>query len=319
MAIHGLFCRKSDWFGGTRTTDNTEIDTTHVSEGVKFNDNESGAFSWGTALTNCWIHFRLYGTGDWSENSSADGEWFRLVDTRGGGVCLADIANGRLRLAMDSRSPLPTGTGVALPGEGAQVDIDINVRINPDGDGENYFDIYSDGVRIATASSDDTISGIVLFAGTHLDMIGGPVYSEVVVADESTIGWRVHMFDLDGDGGANEWDGDYQNIQEYRDGAAVATDTADERQVATLSAYGAAAGATVSRVIVQARAKAGATGPQNLDGVVRIAGTNYDAGDAKAPAVAAPTVFEFANDPSTSAAWNTTQFADLEAGVKSVT
>ena len=124
----------------------------------------------------------------------------------------------------------------------------------------------------------------------------------------------------DGDGGVTDWDGAYTDVAERGDGLVLSTDVVNERQTMTLAAYNGPASPTAVRgVFVQAWAKAGSTGPANMDGVVRISATNYDAGDNKAPVARGPTVWEFANDPSTASAWNTSAFAALEAGVKSIT
>lgn len=166
-------------------------------------------------------------------------------------------------------------SAIALPANQVQADIDIHVQTNT-GTG-NVVTVYVDGILFtSTSEGSGSAEGIINFAGTHNDMGTAVFYSECMVADEDTRGLRVAMLEPNAAGTVEQWDGAYTDVDERGDGLVISTRMVNQRQFANLSAYGGPASPTAVRgVFVQAWAKEGTTGPQN------ISSTAYDAADAK--------------------------------------
>jgi len=321
MAFYGFFNKASEFWGGTENTAVTAAyDSSYVPNSVEYATNVAGGFGWGTALTDVWIHMGFYveGTG-FQGGTSTDGEWFRVIDTQGRTIAYADLLNGTLTWGVsDNGSTFTAVATLTLPSNNTRTEIDVRVQVNSGGN--NIASIYYDGILISTQTRAwASATGIQHVALTNQDTNAVLHYSEVMVADEDTRGLRMSMMDPDAAGTVEDWDGAYTDWQTRGDGLVVSTPTAAERHHSNLAAYaGPASPTSVRGVFVQTHAKAGATGPTQIDGSLRISTTNYDASDAKVPVDGGPTVFEFTNDPATAIAWDTADFAALQAGLLSV-
>jgi hypothetical protein len=144
--------------------------------------------------------------------------------------------------------------------------------------------------------------------------------SQVIVADESTIGWRLATFYPSGAGATSSWTGAYTSIDEpvFSDADFILSSVAD--QVSTFAQTGPVmTGYTVKAVAVAARAKRGASGPANLQLALRSAGTTYFSGSKALDLGITANVGIWETDPATTAAWVNTAISSLQPGVKSIT
>lgn len=144
--------------------------------------------------------------------------------------------------------------------------------------------------------------------------------SQVIVANESTIGMRLLTRYPNAAGATSSWTGAYTDIDEivYEDADFILSGS--NNQVSTFGQTGPAiTGYTVRAVGVTARARKGASGPQNLRHALRVSGTDYFSGSdiaLDAGYLATETIWE--TNPATSAAWVNTAIDALQPGVKSI-
>lgn len=144
--------------------------------------------------------------------------------------------------------------------------------------------------------------------------------SQVIIADEPTIGWRLLTRYPSGAGGSSAWTGAYTDIDEitYDDADFILSGTAN--QISTFTQTGPSiTGYVVRAVGVFARAKCGASGPQKIRPVLRVSGVDYPSGSDITLSVgykAVGAIWE--TNPATSAAWVNTAVDTIQPGVKSI-
>lgn len=181
--------------------------------------------------------------------------------------------------------------------------------------------LYSAGTEVLTVTglSLGHISGIAKarFFSTGV----GRSVSQVIAADESTIGMRLATIYPSGAGATTDWTGTYTEIDEiaYSDADFVNSSTNGQIELVTGTAP-ALTGYVVRAVGISARAKRGSSGPANLRLILRSGGTNYDNGADIALGLgygAYEAIWE--TNPATSAAWVNTAISALQYGVKAIT
>jgi hypothetical protein len=200
--------------------------------------------------------------------------------------------------------------------------IDLAVVCNS---GSGSIKLYISGTERLNSGAIDT-TGIAnlkkfRFVGGTVSGLGiSTLVSQVVMADEPTIGWRLMTRYPNAAGATSDWTGAYTDIDEavYDDSDFILS--ASNNQVSVFSQTGPSiTGYTVRAVAVAARARRGASGPQNLRMALRSAGTNYFSGSDIAQGVGyAPSQTIWETDPATSAAWVNTNITSLQPGVKSI-
>lgn len=194
-----------------------------------------------------------------------------------------------------------------------RTDIDIKLKLGASGEAAFFV---TGGSR---ASGTADLSGL-----TNIDKMRAisaynpPRYSEVIVADESTIGWRAFCDEGTGNGSNTAWTGDYQDTDEITFSDVDRIYTANANDIETFTHARTLTGFDIIAVAVCARAKRGTTGPQNLKHVLRIGGTNYVSATTRALSEGyAPYVYVWNTNPATSAAWLAAAAA-AEFGVKAI-
>jgi hypothetical protein len=144
--------------------------------------------------------------------------------------------------------------------------------------------------------------------------------SQVIVADESTIGWRLATFYPNGAGATSSWTGAFTDIDEATYNDADFINSATANQVSTFAQTGPAmTGYVVKAVIVAARAKRGSSGPANLQLTLRSAGTDYFSASHALDLGYTGEQNAWETNPATGAAWVNTAISSLQPGVKSIT
>lgn len=241
--------------------------------------------------------------------------------------------NGSTKLARIIWSYISGGGNVTLTlqyanGSGVMTTAGTPIQIPSNvGHFDLYWDFSASGNMTLWLDGTERInSGVVDLS--HLSGVqytrhhGGPIgsfHSQVVVADEPTIGWRLASRWPNGAGSDGAWTGDYTSVDELSlsDADFILTSAAD--QVETFAQTGASISGYVIRAVgVAARAKRGASGPQNLRLVLRSAGANYDNGADLAQTIGySPNVAIWEQNPATGADWQTGAIDALQPGVKS--
>lgn len=170
----------------------------------------------------------------------------------------------------------------------------------------------------ATGLSLGHISGIAQLK--VYSTLGGAFYSQFLVSTLPTIGGRLATYYPSGAGATSAWTGTYVDIDEavYSDADFIFSDTAG--QVSTFALTGPdMTGYVVQAVAVCARAKRGASGPQNMQLALRASGA-----DAYSSTIALDVGYSancaiWETNPTTAADWVNTQISSLQAGAKSIT
>lgn len=146
--------------------------------------------------------------------------------------------------------------------------------------------------------------------------------SQVVIADEPTIGMRVGTIYMSGQGATHTFDvGGYTTIDEtvYSDADFIQSGTADQIELFTGTSIPTFTGYTIRALALTARAKGDGTAPTKFEFCLRSGGTNYFSGDQTLDVGYGAFCNVWETNPATSAAFQSSEIAALQYGVKSIT
>lgn len=275
----------------------------------------------GTALSSAWIHMRLYqetltsGTYITLRNAAGTETEYR-ISTDASGFWTVE------RFKSASFTALGTTSAAAVQADTIQ-DIDIFYTRSL---GSGVFQVYRNGVSILNFSGDaDTESAVALirFEGLTTNTREMNI-SQVIVADESTIGWKLATLSPDGNGAQTAWTNDYTAVDEFSYNSAdyIETNSTSQTETYTVSNINAAyATYNVKAVAVAVRASNDAGSAVNdLQAVVRVSGTDYPSANLSITKDGTEQSKQnvWNTNPATTAAWTQSEVNALEAGVKSV-
>lgn len=276
----------------------------------------------GTTLTSAWVHMRVYqetlaaGTSYISfRNAAGDETEYRLNIDASGFITVE-------RFKSASYTALGTTSAAVFQADTLQ-DVDIFYTRNLT---TGIFQIYRNGVLLLNFSGDsDTESaiGMIRFEGLTLNTREMNV-SQVIVADESTIGWKLATLSPDGNGAQTAWTNDYTAVDEFSYNSAdfIETNATNQTETFTLADINAAYSTyNVKAVAVGARASNDSgSAVADIQAVVRIAGTDYTSANLSLTKDGSEYTKQnvWNTNPATTAAWAQAAVNALEAGVKSV-
>jgi len=276
---------------------------------------ESATFA---ATDDLWVHFTV-----------ADGEGNGEGPTD---VPLALAAGGAnlFRVLWSSSGntlQMQYWTGAAWANAGSSFPILINgvqhFDLHVDGNSATgACELYAAGTMRASASSVNlsAVAGITNVRHYGMSTASCPGITQVIVATTSTIGMRLFSVPVNGVGSDSAWIGSYLNIDENRYSDADFINSPTANQVSTFAANSPTlTGYQVLAVGVSARARCGASGPQNLQLALRSSGTNYFSSSKALGAGYGAYLNIWETDPATSAAWVNAAVSSLQPGVKSIT
>lgn len=276
-----------------------------------------------TSTTSGWLHFdqdMATGGSDLSYVTafelltSAGAARIRMqTDVDVGGVKM-EYWNGSAWTAAGS-----TITGVDL----ASIQtFDVSWTVNS---GTGSIALYIAGTERITSGSID-LSGIANIAQVKFYGRAGAAterfISQVIFANESTIGMRLMTGYASGAGSDSAWgSGTYASIDEavYNDVDFIASSTNAQVSTFAMTLNSAVTGYTVQAVVATARAKKGATGPANLQLAVRASSTNYFSASKALTTGYAPYVEVWETNPATAIAWTVAEATAAQFGVKAIT
>jgi hypothetical protein len=272
-----------------------------------------GTFS---TLADFWLHFEaVQGTANVSERTmisfydSGGTERVRLRSTKSGDYTLAmQYWNGAAWTTA--------GSSFVVDNSELQT-FDVHIVSNS---ASGSIALYLAGTKRVDSGTID-LSSFSGLAEMRLKCAAvGTKYSQLIVADESTIGWRLTTAPATGAGATTDWVGGYTEIDEltYSDADFINSATANQVELFSHSTT-VPAGYTVRGVAVTARAKCGASGPQNIQLALRSAGTTYFSSSKALDAGYGAFVNVWETDPATAADFTASAIASLQFGVKSIT
>lgn len=305
------------------TTDSTLYDTNFARCSITCNASTNYAEGTPSAsATDYWIHFDMAST-QLSDGTSTIR--LSLYDSSGNERIRFKYGDGSTHLIgldyWNGSAFVSAGTFSLDMGMLVQT-FDIRVVCNS---GSGSIDVYVAGSnRLSASVSTSSITNLKkfrFFGGTASTLPLNTRFSQVIVADEPTVGWRLVTRYANGAGATNDWTGGYTEIDEtvYFDADFINSATANQVELFTNTGQGMT-GYSVRSVAVSARAKRGSTGPQNIRMALRSAGTTYfSASDIALGLGYAPVQTVWETDPATAADFLTSAISTLQFGVKSIT
>jgi hypothetical protein len=217
-----------------------------------------------------------------------------------------------------------TNVGAAFSTSPARQIFDIHVVCNS---ASGSMDVYCAGTR-RVASGPVDLSGITEIAQVRCrgaNNVGGDhvAYSQIIVADEPTIGWKLGTVVMTGQGTTHTFTtGGFANIDElvYSDADFIQSDTAAQVELFRGTPVPSFTGYVIKAVVVTARAKTSGAGPSKMRLCLRSGGTTYDNGsDITLDFGYGAYCAAWDQNPNGPADWAGTDIASLEYGIKSVT
>ncbi len=213
-------------------------------------------------------------------------------------------------------------TPISLDLQSVRQTIDLHIVCNS---ATGSINLYVAGNNRLNSGSIDlsavtTLRKFRFFGGTVSTLTVKTRISQIIVADEPTIGWRLLTRYPSAAGATGDWTGGYTDVDEIAYSDADFINSATNGQVETFTQTGPAITGYVVRAIgVTARAKKGASGPANLQLALRVSGTDYFS-SSKALDVgysAYQNIWE--TNPATAADWLNTAIDAIQPGVKAIT
>ncbi len=324
MPILSLYQNSSDLGGvGVNETVNTaSFDGTYVANSVKLADNQSGpTLSPGAGVfPDLWFHFDVYADNSTITGSSTDGQWF-TISIAGNTFVRANLANGFVEYGISNGGVSFTNSALILvPFSLNRMTFDIRVRLSDAG--SDYLTIYHNGIlyaEVSIAATGSTSVQSILF--NNADINSNIFYSQMIVADESTLGLKLSPMYPNAAGTVGAWTGDYTALAASNNGLSISSNVAGEEENWNLGAYiGPAAPAGIRGVYMQSNAAKGLiSGPTGFQHSLEIGGTKYYGSTIVDPEMSKQSITSWALDPATGLAWDASAFAALIAGVKSIT
>lgn len=273
------------------------------------------------SATDAWIHFEFETGAIASSTSTTRFVWYDSSGNDRIKIIYQDTTT-QLIVQYWNGASYTSLTGISVAVDGIRQTIDLHVVCNS---ATGSINLYIAGTNRLDSGSINLSSVTNLkkfrFYGAVISNLTTQTwFSQVIVADESTIGWRLGTRYPNGAGATSAWTGAHTDIDEavYSDSDFILSGTAN--QVSTFTQTGPAlTGYTVRAVAVTTRNRRGASGPQNLRHALRVSGTDYFSGSDIALDLgytATQTIWE--TNPATAAAWVNTAIDALQPGVKSI-
>jgi len=321
MAILKFLCEVEDFdlMDASVHTDASYIDTTRVEYGFSYSTGRGLSASWPAPVgSEVWLHWR-------HGQTTTSGVWDDFgvqlfLDADGNQVMRMDITDGVVRWNINGDT-----TAVASYAATAGSSLTYDVQFIKNGTTSLTMNVWVNGVQRVTSLSvaNARDNGVpVCFHMTFTDILsqGTIVWSEGVVADEDTRGWRLRQHRTTAYSTFDEWDGSADvPAGDVRKSTGITTNTNDDRVSYDLSNLADIPTlATIDRVCVQSTLIRGSAGLANFNHFFR-----YDTGPTvihDANVAVGTTLQEFISEyptsPDTGVAWTDTEMQLLQVGVR---
>lgn len=302
------------------STDPDYVDTTRVEHGYAFNNNESISASWPEPAGNTvWIHWR-HGQ-DSSATSWDDFGVPRFIDAKGNQVMVMDLIDGVMQWSVNGDTT-SVGSVFAVAGVGTMLDI----QFTKNGTTDLTVNVYRNGSLVigplTVGNTQDRGLPVALHT-THGDdsAQGTQYFSECVIADEDTRGWRIRQHRVVAYGVFTDWDGSVNAIIDQQKSTGITSNTLDNQVSFGLSNLNdIPMGATIDRVAIQSTLIRGATGLASFNHFFRWADTTVvQDSDVALNLTMTEYIAEYTTSPDTTLAWTYTEMQGLQAGVRART
>lgn len=206
--------------------------------------------------------------------------------------------------------------------------VGASIAIDPE-DIAEHLDVYFQGndatgnVALYLGGTERTTDTVDLSSVTAIDTVRSyhpHRFSQLVIADEPTIGWRLLTRYPNGAGNASAWTGGFGDVDEIGYSDADFCNSSTNGQIEQFTQTGPTiSGYTTRAVGVYARVKRGASGPSQLAIGLRASGTDYF-GTEQALGIGYAALGEiWETNPATSAAWVSAAIDAIQPSIKAVT
>ena len=268
-----------------------------------------------SSATGWWAHFRL-ASGPFT--TSANLTFFEVKDTLGNIVAslgaTAAAVSGRL-YSYQSGTFTELSTGASI---GSLLVTTWDVHCYTSG-GDSFFDVYLNSLLLVSISRvTDSNGGFKTgTVKTPQDVAGRYDYfSEVVVADMDTRGYRVKTLVPIGAGTEVDWTGTFAEIDEIVPDA----DSIQAVAIGNIGTFttGGLASANMAIAAVCVNGIISNNGVNDVQAVLRKGSVNYPSADIGVTSGAVPYCTVFNDDPSTGTGWLTDDLTAVEFGFKAV-
>lgn len=218
-----------------------------------------------------WFHWECRQPGTNAATCSIDGQtsgqvsWFRWF-VNGNSNPVFQYWNGSAYVTM-----------VTIPLNTIKYTVDVNYKNDVDG----RIAVYVDHVLISEVTGDFSAYGEVDRLAIYNRATNGLNISQVIIADEPTIGFKVAYRQPTGAGNYTAWEGTFAEVDDAvpTDSSFIAASVNDQRENFTKALFTVPTGYRVKAVGATARARRGDTGPANLAFSLRFGSTDYDSAD----------------------------------------
>lgn len=304
-------------FGGSKTTNSSWYANDRVEYAFFLDDGQVGTLDWQAASGNeTWIHF-VYAQNGNSGFNDAVTHVIRDASANTLGSVRIDGALWYFRIQGDVfLEGAPISIGINSP-----FVVDIQFIVNPGSDitmrGYIGSALIFDSTQANTAgrTNPTRIEFLNPYSGNFEH---DKIFSEVIIADEDTRGFRLRELKPQAFGVFQQWDGTVASVVDDSLATGVSTDIADERVSFGLRNLDRInPGDIINRVIVQTYAQRGAAGLTAINHFFR-----YDDGTIEDSANIGLGVFgdwyieEFLTNPRTTVAWQPIDFEGLQLGLR---
>lgn len=318
-------------FGGglVNSTDAGTFEAGIVSNSIRITNVANGAYPVAIGIgadvsadTDAWIHFDHH-IGN-TVHSSSDGSWLRLLDKEGRLRAYIDFSNG----AASTRVYARNGTSYANSASTFLLPVSSratwDLHFHDDGT-DSTFEVYMGGTLVSSISvSSGTGAGIMpsrlQFDNNDIIVYSGyTYYSQVIWANESTIGMKLQILEADALGNYSDMSATVAEVADSDVTTGWVSGVVGNKQSFTTGTYTPPTGRQVHSVQASIDLRTGATGPQAVEPFVRIGGTDYAAAapiTANAVTRRALACGAFPLNPATGLAWTTAEISALEMGIE---
>jgi hypothetical protein len=278
-----------------------------------------------SAMSEGWIQY--YVNINTAITASTAGQMFRLKSGETGQVLFQYDFDALAQQALEYWN----GSAFVEVNEGtvfsaARYKVDLQFKMD---NSVGYFRVYVNDTLLHELTGDT-----IFTAATTLDVIelvcpnpsglgsGQFDFSGLIIADEDTRSMVFHQGQATANGANTAWTGVYTDVTKLdrNDNTFIESGTAAQLETYVMDDVHTDLAAYVPRaVVLSTRTRRGATGPQNMQGVVRQSGTDFMTSNIAGINTAYGTRQAVMNtNPATSAAWTIAEINAAEFGVKSI-
>lgn len=320
MAILKIIADDSDIDGrnAPRSFDTTYIDTSRVEYGWILDTGDNLQCSWPEPVGNTvWMHFRF---GQDSNSSAWDNLAIEFLDAAGSNVLDMWITDAVHRWFLIGDTTVSANYS-AVVGTARTYD----VAFTKNGTTDITVSVYSNGTLLGTLtrpnSGDRGVPVSMRLESTDPSNSGNMWFSEMIVADEDTRGWRLRQHKPISFGGDNAWDNDALAMTLDTLETGLVSNTLNQRTSFGLSNQPVPVGVVVDRVVIQTYAQRGSSGLASFNHYFKYSAgpTDVDGADIALIENLNMYIDEYPTSPNTGVAWTDAELTDIQFGIRART